>query len=111
MEDILEEIVGEIWDEGDEAIDEITRIDEHNFNVLSITSLDSFSEYFEISIPEDIESTTVNGWLTQLKEGIPEEGDTFEFEGILIKVTKADDLMTHEISVNTKNRIKEEIEV
>ncbi len=110
MEDILEEIVGEIWDEGDEAIDEITQIDEHNYNVLSITSLDSFFEYFDIDIPEDIESATVNGWLTQLKEGIPEEGDTFEIEGIIIKVTKADDLMTHEISVNTENRIKEEIE-
>ena len=110
MEDILEEIVGEIWDEGDEAIDEITQIDEYNYNVLSITSLDSFFEYFDINIPEDIESATVNGWLTQLKEGIPEEGDTFEIEGIIIKVTKADDLMTHEISVNTENRIKEEIE-
>ena len=111
MEDILEEIVGEIWDEGDEAIDEITQIDEHNFNVLTITSLDSFFEYFDLTVPEDIESATVNGWLTQLKEGIPEEGDTFEIEGIVLKVTKADDLMTHEISVNTENRIKEEIEV
>jgi CBS domain containing-hemolysin-like protein len=110
MEDILEEIVGEIWDEGDEAIDEITQIDEHNFNVLSITSLDSFFEYFDLTVPEDIESATVNGWLTQLKEGIPEEGDVFEIEGIILKVTKADDLMTHEISVNTENRIKEEIE-
>lgn len=111
MEDILEEIVGEIWDEGDEAIDEFTQIGENLYKVLSVASLDNFFEYFELNSPDDIEASTVNGWLTQLKEGIPEEGDTFEIEGIIITVTKADDLMTHEISVNTENRIQEEIEI
>ncbi len=110
MEDILEEIVGEIWDEGDEAIDEFTQLDETTYKVLSVASLDNFFEYFELTAPEDIEASTVNGWLNQLKEGIPEEGDTFEIEGIIITVTKADDLMTHEISVDTKGRITEEAE-
>lgn len=111
MEDILEEIVGEIWDEGDEAIDEFTKLDENNYKVLCIASLDDFFEYFELDAPEDIEASTVNGWLTQLKEGIPEEGDTFEIEGIVVTVTKADDLMTHEISVDTTGRISQEAEV
>lgn len=111
MEDILEEIVGEIWDEGDEAIDEFTQLDENNYKVLCIASLDDFFEYFELDAPEDIEAATVNGWLTQLKEGIPEEGDTFEIEGIVVTVTKADDLMTHEISVDTTGRINQEAEV
>ena len=111
MEDILEEIVGEIWDEGDEAIEEFIKLDENSYKVLSIASLDDFFEYFQLQTPEDVEASTVNGWLTQLKEGIPEEGDTFEIEGIVITVTKADDLMTHEISVDTTGRIEEEIEV
>lgn len=110
MEDILEEIVGEIWDEGDEAIDEFTKLSDTTYKVLSIASLDNFFEYFELEAPKDIEASTVNGWLTQLKEGIPEEGDTFEIEGIVITVTKADDLMTHEISVDTAGRITEETE-
>ncbi|MBR2043342.1 MAG: HlyC/CorC family transporter [Clostridia bacterium] len=110
MEDILEEIVGEIWDEGDEAIEEFTQLGDTTYKVLSIASLDNFFEYFELEAPEDIEASTVNGWLTQLKEGIPEEGDTFEIEGIVITVTKADDLMTHEISVDTAGRITEEAE-
>lgn len=110
IEDILEEIVGEIWDESDEAIDEFTKIDENTYKVLSVASLDNFFEYFELEAPADVEASTVNGWLTQLKEGIPEEGDTFEIQGIVITVTKADDLMTHEISVDTTGRISEEEE-
>ncbi len=110
MEDILEEIVGEIWDEGDEAIDEFTQIDENNYKVLTVASLEEFFEYFSLPAPDDVESATVNGWLNQMKEGIPEEGDSFEYLGVKLTVTKADDLMTHEITVDTSERISEEIE-
>lgn len=110
MEDILEEIVGEIWDEGDEAIDEFTQLDENNYKVLTTASLEEFFEHFDLPFPEDVESATVNGWLTQLKEGFPEEGDSFEYMGVKIVVTKANDLITHEISVDTTNKITEEIE-
>ncbi len=110
MEDILEEIVGEIWDESDEAVDDFTPIDEENFKVLCSVSIEDFFEYFSLEADEENESATVNGWLTQLGEGIPAEGDTFEFNGITITVTKANDMMAQEITVNTSGREKEEIE-
>ncbi len=110
MEDILEEIVGEIWDESDEAVDDFTPIDEENFKVLCSVSIEDFFEYFSLEADEENESATVNGWLTQLGEGIPAEGDTFEFDGITITVTKANDMMAQEITVNTSGREKEETE-
>ncbi|MBE6728735.1 MAG: HlyC/CorC family transporter [Ruminococcaceae bacterium] len=110
MEDILEEIVGEIWDESDEAVDDFTPIDEENFKVLCSVSIEDFFEYFSLEFDEETEAATVNGWLTQLGEGIPAEGDTFEFNGISITVTKANDMMAQEITVNTSGREKEEIE-
>lgn len=109
MEDILEEIVGEIWDESDEAVDDFTPIDEENFKVLCSVSIEDFFEYFSLEADEENESATVNGWLTQLGEGIPAEGDTFEFNGITITVTKANDMMAQEITVNTSGREKEEL--
>ena len=109
MEDILEEIVGEIWDETDEVVEDFTPIDEENFKVLCSVSIEDFFEYFSLEADEENESATVNGWLTQLGEGIPAEGDTFEFNGITITVTKANDVMAQEITVNTSGREKEEI--
>jgi putative hemolysin len=107
LEDILEEIVGEIWDESDEAIDDFTQIDEENFKVLCSVSIEDFFEYFSLEADEENEAATVNGWLTQLGEGIPAQGDTFEFDGLTITVTKADDMMAQEVTVNTSGRTKE----
>ncbi len=106
MEDILEEIVGEIWDESDEAIEDFTQIDEENFRVLCSVSIEDFFEYFSLETEEEYEAATVNGWLTQLAEGIPAQGDTFEVNGLSITVTKADDMMAQEVTVNTSGREK-----
>ena len=108
MEDILEEIVGEIWDERDEEISDILEISESTYRVLSTASIEDFFEFFEIEIDEDIEATTVNGWLTELSGIIPEVGYTFDYENLTITVTKADDIMTNEITVIRHEEQKEE---
>ncbi len=99
MEDILEEIVGEIWDESDEAVEEFQQIDEHTYRVLCSTAVEDFFEFFSIEPEEETEATTVNGWLTETVGSIPEKGYTFEFEYLTVIVDKADDFMTHEIVV------------
>lgn len=110
MEDILEEIVGEIWDERDEEITDILEISESTYRVLSTASIEDFFEFFEIEIDEEIEATTVNGWLTELSGTIPEVGYTFDYENLTITVTKADDIMTNEITVVKKEETEEEPE-
>lgn len=99
IEDILEEIVGEIWDEGDEAIEEIIKLTDSNYRILCSTSLESFFEYFELEPDEETEAVTVNGWLTETIGRIPEEGYRFTYHNYTISITKADNLMVHEIQI------------
>lgn len=110
MEDIIEEIVGEIWDESDEAVDNITKVSENTYRVLCTTSIEDFFEFFELDHDEETESTTVNGWLTEKSEIIPESGYTFDYENLVITVIKADELMAHEIKVEVLEKLTEEPE-
>lgn len=99
MEDIIEELVGEIWDEQDEAIESIVSVDEETFRVLTSVSIDEFFEHFSLEKSEEIDSTTVNGWLAEVCGNIPELGFSFEYENLLITVIAADELMAHEVEV------------
>ncbi len=107
MEDIIEELVGEIWDESDEEIDNISKIGENSYKVLCTTSTEDFFEFFELEPDEISEATTVNGWLIEKSENIPEDGYTIDYENITITVTKSDELMTHEIRVDVKEQAGE----
>lgn len=103
MEDILEELVGEIWDEQDEAIENIQKLPDNSYAVIANMPVDGFFEYFSLSKPENVEAATVNGWITEKLECIPQNGFTFEYEHIQITITKADEMMTHEILVVDNN--------
>ena len=102
MEDILEEIVGDIWDEQDEAVEPIVMLEENKYKVLTSMSLDQFFDYFNMTKPDDIESSTVNGWLSEMYGGIPEVGCQFEYEQLSMVVTKAEEQMSTEIELTVK---------
>ncbi len=108
MEDILEELVGEIWDESDEAVESISKIGEDMYRVLCSTSTEDFFEFFELDPDEESEATTVNGWLVEKSENIPENGYSFDYRNLSITVVNADELMTHEITVQVNEEAKEE---
>ncbi len=110
MEDILEEIVGEIWDECDEAIEDFTQIGEDTYKVLCSANIEDFLEFFEQEPEEETEATTVNGWLIELIGSIPEEGQKVEYENLELLVTKADDLMAHELKVTVHEKVTDEEE-
>ncbi|MBQ2757815.1 MAG: HlyC/CorC family transporter [Clostridia bacterium] len=99
MEDILEELVGEIWDEQDVATEEIVQLDEHTYRVLSCASLESFYDFFEVTPDADTQSTTLNGWLSERCGCIPAKGFSTTYENLTLTVTRADALMTHELTV------------
>jgi CBS domain containing-hemolysin-like protein len=92
LEDILEELVGEIWDEHDEEEVLFGQIadSEGEYWVDGKCDLEEFFALYEIEDEaEKYESNTVGGWLTELHGGIPSIGSVF-VEGILeIKVVKA----------------------
>lgn len=103
MEDILEEIVGEIWDEQDEAIEDFVALGDNTYRVLCSAYIEDFFEFFSLEPDEDTEATTVNGWIIELIGSIPEKGFTFDYQNLTVTVTDADDLMAHEITVKVND--------
>ena len=88
MEDILEELVGEIWDEHDEVIEDYKEISENTFRIDCGGNLEDFSEFFDLDIESD--SITINGWIMEVMDKIPACGDHFSFENLDITVTETD---------------------
>jgi len=98
MEDILEELVGEIWDEHDE-VEEAFRFSE-NGNVWTVLGSANPEEMFEkLGITDETEASTVSGWVMEKTETIPQKGDSFEFEGWKATVMKADERHIQEIQL------------
>lgn len=110
MEDILEELVGEIWDELDEEVQQFTMVDDNNYVVMTNVLVEEFKEYFDLENDIETEATTINGLITEIADSIPEIGYTFDLQNLTITVTKANDFMTEEIAVRVNPKEVEETE-
>lgn len=109
LEDILEELVGEIWDEHDEVIEEFVKISDKEYRVLCSADLDDMFDKFNIE--KTVDASTVSGWVTDELKKIPEKGDSFEIENYIITVSKCDSRHVLEIIVKEKDpEIKEEMQ-
>ena len=97
MEDILEELVGEIWDEHDEIVENIRPIGENEYSVLCTTELKSMMDYFDRET--DCESATVGGWVMEVLGCIPAVGEKFTADGLAVTVLEAESNHPEEILV------------
>lgn len=97
MEDVLEELVGEIWDEHDKVVEEITEVSENRYKVDCNTSFDKFLDFFEIECDEDY--PRVGGFVAGELGKLPKVGDVMEYENLKIEVIKADDKKVQEVLV------------
>lgn len=86
LEDVLEELVGEIWDEHDEIVNEIQKVDENEYLVTGSAKVEKLFE--ELKITQEVEMISVNGWVTKELGRIPVEGDKFKYKDYLILVVK-----------------------
>ena len=110
LEDVLESLVGEIYDEHDEVIEDITSLGGDDYTVVGGCSIDRFYEYFNLEeIPDDSDITTVSGFAAHSLGKIPDEGDTFNYENLTVTVTKTDSNRVLELKVH-KNEKPEDSE-
>ncbi|QHI72556.1 HlyC/CorC family transporter [Aminipila terrae] len=99
MEDIIEELVGEIFDEHDAtASQEILQIYDGSYRVLGGASVEKMFDFFGLEY-EEMDVTTANGWVVVNLDKLPEAGDSFEYENLKVRVTKADGKRALEINV------------
>lgn len=99
MEDIIEEIVGEIEDEHD--IESEDYIKAHRFNrytVSALTPLNEFNDFFDLQF-SDIECDTVGGLVVKQFDYVPKRGESIKFLGLTIKILRADKRRVHLVSV------------
>ena len=111
LEDIIEELVGEIYDEHDAAaLQDIVQQQDGTYRVLCGTNIDKMFDYFDVE--EEVDATTVNGWVVLQIDKLPEVGDQFVYEvdykRFDVVVTKADERKALEINMTVEELSDEE---
>ena len=97
MEDILEELVGEIWDEHEEAEVLLRRIAPDTYLIDASMDFEEFADYFKLD--EESEMVSVSGWVMEQFGRVPEQGDQLTYKGLEIEVTKVGNHHVDEIRV------------
>lgn len=90
LEDILEELVGEIWDEHDEIVNYFSKIDDNTYMVDGRAELDKFFEMFGLDADEaeKFDSQTVSGWVIEQTGDIPKKFQSFDYKNLTIIVNR-----------------------
>jgi len=111
MEDIIEELVGDIYDEHDEVeSQEITQLQDGSYRVLCSTNVEKMFDYFDEEV--ELDATTVNGWVVLQLDKLPKAGDTFQYEAgnklFEGRVISADERKAIEINLRVSEKPEEE---
>lgn len=109
LEDILEELVGEIYDEHDEVEVLSRKVGDDTYLVSGAHNLEDLFEAFDMHVKEEFDSTTVGGWLTEQLGKIPSAGEKLSFENLDVTVTKANNKRVLEVRIKV-NPVEEEQE-
>lgn len=97
MEDILEELVGEIWDEHDEVVEEFKKQPDGSYLIACSADLHDVFKLFELR--DDCESSTISSWVVEELGHVPAKGDTFRYENLKVTVTNIHKMRVLEIRV------------
>ena len=99
MEDIIEELIGDVWDEHDEVKNDYKELKDGSFIIDCSTELDGFFEKFDIVVNEEDMPQTLNGFIMKELETIPQVGDSFTFRNLNIEITKIDEKRVEKVKV------------
>ena len=110
IEDFLEELVGEIWDEHDEKVEEIKQVSEKEYVVDGMTNISKVFDVFDID-DEEIEASNANGWAMEVLEKLPEQGDTFTDRGLYVEILETTGKRVESLKItDVRDSDEEEIE-
>ena len=101
LEDILEELVGEIWDEHDEVIETFQKQSDGSYIIACSAALDDMYDLFQVRGTCD--AATVSGWVLEQVGRVPEPGDHFCAEGLDVTVTKVEHRRVMEVRIHVLN--------
>ncbi|HKM43332.1 MAG TPA: hemolysin family protein [Limnochordia bacterium] len=110
MEDIIEELLGEIWDEHDEVVEEIKELSENEYKVMASANLEKVFRILDIE-DDDTDATTVGGWAIEELGRVPREGDQFDFENLSVTISKTNARRVLETTIRVKRDMLSEEEV
>lgn len=111
LEDIIEELVGEIWDEHDVVEEFYTKVNDHVYLVKGEAEVDDLFERFHLQEDEkDDDYNSVSGWAIACLEHIPKVGEHFQFQNLFVEITKADSRKVNEVRITVQEKAKEEEE-
>ena len=100
IEDILEELVGEIEDEHDFDEEEIIKISQNIYTADAKVEIEDFTEFFNLNIdPLEIDAETLGGFIISELGVLPKKGDLVKIENLSIKVTHADDRKIDKVQI------------
>ena len=110
MEDILEELVGDIWDDTDVIITECLATGENTYEVLGDMNIDDFFEEIDFIKPESFscEYSTMGGWAIQMLDADPHVGDSFRYENLFVIVAQMDEERVTKLTVLVEEKKEEE---
>lgn len=100
MEDILEELVGDIYDEHDKVTVKIKKTNNFKYIITGQTYLDELEDIIDLSELEDEDYTTVNGWALANLGKMGKPGDSFKYKNMEVIVKKANNKMILEVELN-----------
>ena len=109
MEDLLEELVGEIWDEDEEIVTEIAQTGEDSWEVSGDMNIEEFFDEIDYT-PKGFESdfNTMNGWALEMLEHIPKAGESFACQRLAVTVKEMDDQRVTKLTVKLAPQPEEE---
>ena len=109
LEDILEEIFGDIFDESDEVETEIEAVGDNTYLVDATVGIEEFFGSIDYTPPEDFDSeyTTMGGWAVEMLDKFPEVGDSFQYDILSVVVTKAEAMRVEQLKIEVERASEE----
>ncbi len=103
LEDILEEVIGEIWDESDDIDEPIVKLADNHYLISGGLNIEDFFELFDLEEDEDNDYDTVAGWCVEMLDRFAKVGDTFTYASIVVKILAIDGFVVEKIEVTQES--------